>query len=108
MLSNVLRRTHEAFCRIPVCSSSRCAKTMSSKPHVGVIGAGLSGLRCADLLIRNGVQVTILEARDRIGGRVREISTILGGGLIPSGCVVLGVQGVLKAYLYLFRCIKGK
>ncbi|KAJ5137338.1 Amine oxidase [Penicillium atrosanguineum] len=45
---------------------------MSSRPHVGVIGAGLSGLRCADLLIRNGVRVTILEARDRIGGRVHQ------------------------------------
>lgn len=43
---------------------------MSTKPHVGIIGAGLSGLRCADILLQNGAQVTILEARDRIGGRV--------------------------------------
>ena len=43
---------------------------MSIKPHVGIIGAGLSGLRCADILIRNGARVTILEARNRIGGRV--------------------------------------
>ncbi|KAJ5668758.1 hypothetical protein N7462_009828 [Penicillium macrosclerotiorum] len=42
------------------------------KPHVGVIGAGLSGLRCADILLQNGAQVTILEARDRIGGRVHQ------------------------------------
>lgn len=38
--------------------------------HIGIIGAGLSGLRCADILIQNGTRVTILEARDRIGGRV--------------------------------------
>lgn len=43
---------------------------MSTKPHVGIIGAGLSGLRCADTLLQNGARVTILEARDRIGGRV--------------------------------------
>jgi phytoene dehydrogenase-like protein len=43
---------------------------MSTKPHVGIIGAGLSGLRCADILLQNGARVTILEARDRIGGRV--------------------------------------
>lgn len=43
---------------------------MSTKPHVGIVGAGLSGLRCADILLQNGAQVTILEARDRIGGRV--------------------------------------
>lgn len=38
--------------------------------HVGVIGAGLAGLRCADILIEEGINVTILEARDRLGGRV--------------------------------------
>ena len=40
------------------------------KLHVGVIGAGFAGLRCAEILIEAGAQVTILEARDRIGGRV--------------------------------------
>jgi NADPH-dependent 2,4-dienoyl-CoA reductase/sulfur reductase-like enzyme len=44
---------------------------MGKVPHVGIIGAGISGLRCADILARNGAKVTILEARDRIGGRVR-------------------------------------
>lgn len=44
---------------------------MSTRPlHVGIVGGGLSGLRCADILIQNGARVTILEARDRIGGRV--------------------------------------
>ncbi|TAQ90828.1 hypothetical protein B7494_g874 [Chlorociboria aeruginascens] len=32
-------------------------------------GAGISGLRCAEILLEKGYQVTILEARDRIGGR---------------------------------------
>ncbi|KAJ6105986.1 hypothetical protein N7512_009503 [Penicillium capsulatum] len=45
---------------------------MSTQPHVGVVGAGLSGLRCADILARNGSRVTILEARGRIGGRVHQ------------------------------------
>jgi NADPH-dependent 2,4-dienoyl-CoA reductase/sulfur reductase-like enzyme len=39
-------------------------------PHVCVIGAGVAGLRCADILLQHGVKVTILEARDRVGGRV--------------------------------------
>ncbi len=39
-------------------------------PHICVVGAGMSGLRCAGVLTQNGMKVTILEARDRIGGRV--------------------------------------
>lgn len=38
--------------------------------HVCIIGGGLAGLRCAEILIEQGVRVTIIEARDRIGGRV--------------------------------------
>lgn len=43
---------------------------MSPPPHVAVVGAGVSGLRCAEVLLNNGLDVTIIEARDRIGGRV--------------------------------------
>ena len=35
-----------------------------------VVGAGISGLRCAEVLAQQGLKVTILEGRDRIGGRV--------------------------------------
>ena len=38
--------------------------------QVCVVGAGISGLRCASELLACGVQVTIIEARDRIGGRI--------------------------------------
>jgi monoamine oxidase len=44
---------------------------------VGIIGAGLAGLRCADILLQAGCKVTVLEARNRIGGRVAQ-STHLG------------------------------
>ena len=40
------------------------------KLHVCVVGAGIAGLRCADILKRHGIKVTILEGRDRVGGRV--------------------------------------
>lgn len=39
--------------------------------RVVVVGAGLSGLRCASLLSNNGFEVTVLEASDGIGGRAR-------------------------------------
>src|SRR5262245_9323597 len=38
-----------------------------------VIGAGLAGLAAAKRLAESGMQVTILEARDRIGGRVHTV-----------------------------------
>lgn len=43
---------------------------MGKTPQVAIIGAGFSGLRCADILMQNGVRVTIFEARNRVGGRV--------------------------------------
>lgn len=35
-----------------------------------VVGAGISGLRAAAVLHRHGCEVVVLEARDRIGGRI--------------------------------------
>lgn len=37
---------------------------------VVIIGAGVSGLRAASLLVSRGIRCKVLEARDRIGGRV--------------------------------------
>jgi monoamine oxidase len=57
--------------------------------RVIVVGAGLAGLAAADELARGGVDVLVLEARDRVGGRVwsREL---------PNGAVVeLGAEFVL-------------
>jgi phytoene dehydrogenase-like protein len=34
-----------------------------------VIGAGIAGATAATLLAKHGLSVTILEARDRVGGR---------------------------------------
>ncbi|OGM39221.1 flavin containing amine oxidase [Aspergillus bombycis] len=56
---------------------------MSKSPHVAIIGAGFSGLRCADILIQNGARVTIFEARNRVGGRVHQSK--VGGRLIDLG-----------------------
>ncbi|KAL5334343.1 amine oxidase [Aspergillus crustosus] len=56
---------------------------MSKRPHVAIVGAGFAGLRCADILIQNGAQVTVFEARDRVGGRVHQ--AMVGDHLVDTG-----------------------
>lgn len=54
------------------------------RAHVAVVGAGLSGLRSADLLLQYGFDVTILEGRDRVGGRLHQ-QRLPNGHLIDVG-----------------------
>ena len=49
------------------------------RTDVVVVGAGLSGLCAAALLTRLGVRCVVLEARDRIGGRIYSVSSGAGG-----------------------------
>lgn len=45
-------------------------RAASGTPEVIVVGAGIAGLACARTLQDQGVRVLVLEARNRIGGRV--------------------------------------
>ena len=48
-----------------------CGGDDKTADHVVVVGAGFAGLAAARRLADSGVRVTVLEARDRIGGRTR-------------------------------------
>ncbi|MHB8899555.1 MAG: NAD(P)/FAD-dependent oxidoreductase [Thermoguttaceae bacterium] len=54
---------------------------------VAIVGGGLAGLRCAQRLNEAGVQAFVLEAKDRIGGRVQTDS--VDGFLLDRGFQVL-------------------
>ncbi len=59
---------------------------------VVVVGAGFAGLAAAEALAAGGAEVTVFEARDRLGGRVRS-------GRLENGAVVeLGAEFVLPGY----------
>jgi monoamine oxidase len=45
------------------------ARKENARPRVLVIGAGMAGLGAAARLAKGGAEVTVIEARDRIGGR---------------------------------------
>lgn len=59
--------------------------------HVLVIGAGISGLAAACQLQHFGIKTTVLEAKDRIGGRISDDfsfgPTVGKGAQILNGCV---------------------
>jgi monoamine oxidase len=57
---------------------------MGAPPRVIVVGAGFAGLAAAETLRRQGVQVVVLEALERVGGRVWS-DRLPGGGVIERG-----------------------
>ena len=57
---------------ITLCSGIGCTKPELPEKVI-VVGAGISGLTVAKSLHENGVEVVVLEARDRIGGRTNTI-----------------------------------
>lgn len=60
--------------------------------RVAVVGAGFAGLAAADALRAGGTEVTVLEARDRVGGRVW--STPFADGAV----VERGAEFILSDY----------
>ncbi len=67
--------------------------------EVLILGAGIAGLAAARMLAELGVRCTVLEARDRIGGRIHSLQT-------PQGVVELGAEFVHGQDPVLWRLIE--
>jgi monoamine oxidase len=72
--------------------------------RVVVAGAGFAGLMAADRIARAGHEVVVLEARDRVGGRVWSQELVPGD---PRTIVERGAEFVLDGYDHL-RAVTGE
>src|SRR5436853_4098363 len=53
-----------------VCSSDLMGSRVGADVDIVVVGGGIAGLYAAELLAKSGARVCLLEARDRLGGRL--------------------------------------
>src|SRR5205823_8727782 len=65
-------------------------KQPPEKKRVVVVGAGLAGLCAAYELSRFGYQVTVYEARERIGGRVESSRDLIPKRTVERGAELIG------------------
>jgi monoamine oxidase len=61
-------------------------------PRIILIGGGLSGLACAYELKSAGYQVTVLESRNRVGGRVLSFRDLVPGKSVEGGGEFIGMN----------------
>ena len=73
--------------------ASRIERQHRSRPSVIVIGAGISGVAAARSLYDASFKVTVLESRDRVGGRIHTDYSF-GCQLIwvPHGCMEFAMR----------------
>src|SRR5207302_575659 len=85
-------REHEGVAGVGAAMTESWSMGTAKPERVIVVGAGMAGLVAARLLRDSGFDVTVLEARDRLGGRVWTDARI-GAPVDLGGSWVHGVDG---------------
>jgi monoamine oxidase len=77
------------------CDANEPGPEVDYSGTVVVIGAGAAGLYAADILHSKGIKVRILEASDRIGGRIRSIHSSDDAPVRTDFPIELGAERIL-------------
>ena len=66
-------------------SGEPAAKRSAAAPDVGIVGAGLAGLVCADALVARGYAPTVYETKATLGGRCSSLRGVFPGQVAERG-----------------------
>ena len=88
----MIRRSLAAAAGVLISSRGGFAGQRPSGPRVVVIGAGFAGLTAAYELSHAGADVTVVEARNRVGGRVISFPDLVPGSTMEGGAELIGTN----------------
>lgn len=83
------------FSTLQGCDEKEPGPEVNYAGTVVVIGAGAAGLYAADILNSKGIKVRILEASDRVGGRIRSIRSFDDAPVKTDFPIELGAERIL-------------